>query len=85
MNTTYLDQAKARVPHVPVLINMVSRRVRQLVSGQRPMVKPDSLNMEKMDLALKEIAEGKLTAEMLFTEDDVRLRCRSTAGAMFSL
>ena len=85
MNTTYLDQAKARVPSVPILINMVSRRVRQLVSGQRPMVKPDSLNMEKMDLALKEIAEGKLTAEMLFTEDDIRQRSRSTAGAMFSL
>ena len=85
MNTTYLDQAKARVPSVPILINMVSRRVRQLVSGQRPMVKPDSLNMEKMDLALKEIAEGKLTAEMLFTEEDIRLRNRSTAGAMFSL
>ena len=85
MNTTYLDQAKARVPSVPILINMVSRRVRQLVSGQRPMVKPDSLNMEKMDLALKEIAEGKLTAEMLFTEEDIRQRSRSTAGAMFSL
>jgi DNA-directed RNA polymerase subunit omega len=85
MNITYLEQARARVSSVPVLINMVSRRVRQLVSGQRPMVKPDNLNMEKMDLALKEIAEGKLTFEMLFSEDDVRQRTRSTAGAMFSM
>jgi len=81
----YLEQARGRVPSVPVLINMVSRRVRQLVSGQRPMVKPDNLNMEKMDLALKEIAEGKLTCEMLFSEDDLRQRTRSTSGAMFSM
>ena len=68
MNTTYLDQARARVPHVPILINMVSRRVRQLVSGQRPMVKPDHLHMEHLDIALKEIAEGKLTAEIIYAE-----------------
>lgn len=77
MNVQYLEQAKARVPNVPVLVNMVSRRVRQLISGQRPLVKPDSLNMEKMDIALKEIAMGKLTVEMLFTAEDMRHRERA--------
>ena len=67
MNVNYLDQAKERVNNVPMLINMVSRRVRQLVAGQRPLVKPDSATQPPMDIALKEIAEGKLTAEIAFT------------------
>lgn len=65
LNASYLNTAKDRVPNLPVLINMVSRRVRQLISGQRPLVKPDDLHMEKLDIALKEIAEGKLTVEMM--------------------
>jgi DNA-directed RNA polymerase subunit omega len=71
VNVTYLDQAKARVPNVPLLINMVSKRVRQLNSGERPLVKPDSIYMDKLDIALKEIAEGKLTAEVV-PENEVR-------------
>ena len=67
MNTTYLDSAKERIPNIPLLINVVSRRVRQLNQGQRPLVKPDTPGMPKMDLVLKEIAEGKLTAEIDFT------------------
>ena len=65
MNVKYLEQATARVPDVPLLINMVSRRVRQLIAGERPLVKPDDVHMEKMDIALREIGEGKLTSEML--------------------
>jgi DNA-directed RNA polymerase subunit K/omega len=42
----------------------VSRRVKQLNSGQRPLVKPDFPLMERLDIALKEIADGKLTAEL---------------------
>ncbi len=64
MNIVYLEKAKARVDNVPVLINLVSRRVRQLNSGQRPLVKPDSPNMDRMDIALKEIAESKLEVEL---------------------
>lgn len=67
MNISYLDEAKKRVNNVPLLINMVSRRVRQLVAGQRPLVKPDSHSQPPMDIALKEIAEGKLTAELGFS------------------
>lgn len=66
MNTEILDRAKSRVPSVPVLINMVSKRVRQLNAGFRPYVKPDFPDQEPVDIALKEIAEGKLIAEIEF-------------------
>ena len=66
MNSSYLDQARERVPNVPLLINIVSKRVKQLNMGQRPMSKPDQSHMSNMDLALKEIAEGKLTAEVTY-------------------
>ncbi|MFC1462320.1 DNA-directed RNA polymerase subunit omega [Verrucomicrobiota bacterium] len=66
MNLTLLDQAKDRVPSIPVLINMVSKRVRQLNAGFRPYVKPESRDEDKMDIALREIAEGKLIAEIDF-------------------
>ncbi len=52
---------------MPVLINMVSKRVRQLNTGFRPYVKPQSPNEEKVDIALREIAEGKLIAEIDFS------------------
>ncbi len=66
MNVELLEEAKTRVPSIPVLINMVSKRVRQLNAGFRPYVKPESLDEEKVDIALREIAEGKLIAEMDF-------------------
>lgn len=66
MNTELLDQAKARVPSTPVLVNMISKRVRQLIAGMRPYVKPSSPNEDKLDIALREIAEGKIIAEIDF-------------------
>lgn len=64
MNATYLEKARERMPNIPLLVNVVSKRVRQLNAGQRPLIKPDSPDMDRLDLALKEIAEGKLTAEL---------------------
>lgn len=64
MNANYLEKARERIPDIPLLINVVSKRVRQLNRGERPLIKPDSRDMENLDLALKEIAEGKLTAEV---------------------
>ena len=64
MNATYLEKAKERMPNIPLLVNVVSKRVRQLNAGQRPLIKPDTLDMDHLDLALKEIAEGKLSAEL---------------------
>ncbi len=64
MNPTYLEKAKEQMPNIPLLVNVVSKRVRQLNAGQRPLIKPDTPDMDKLDLALKEVAEGKLTAEL---------------------
>jgi DNA-directed RNA polymerase subunit omega len=64
MNATYLEKARERMPNIPLLVNVVSKRARQLNAGQRPLVKPDKPDMDHMDLALKEIAEGKLSAEL---------------------
>ncbi len=81
MNISYLDKAKERINNVPLLINMVSRRVRQLMAGQRPLVKPDSHNQPPVDIALKEIAEGKFTTEIAFDAP----RHTSSPDSMISL
>ena len=70
MNTMYLEAAKERINNIPLLVNVISRRVRQLNRGQRPLVKQDGVNMSKMDVALKEVAEGALTAEIAFNETE---------------
>lgn len=70
MNVQLLEAAKNRVPCVPVLINMISKRVRQLNAGFRPYTKPLGPDEEKLDIALREIVEGKLIAEMNFAAPD---------------
>ena len=64
MNAELIEKAKQKVTSVPLLVNMVSRRVRQLNAGMRPYLKPNSPNEEKVDIALREIIENKLTAEI---------------------
>lgn len=64
MNLELLEGAKARVDSIPILVNMVSKRVKQLNMGMRPYVRPDSEDEDKIDTALREIAEGKLTCEL---------------------
>ena len=66
MNIELLEQAKQRVPSIPVLVNMASKRVRQLNEGFRPLVKPLSPDEDRLDIVLREIAEGKLIAEVDF-------------------
>ena len=68
LNIELLEAAKLRVGSVPVLVNMVSKRVKQLISGFRPYVKPSGPEEDKLDIALREIAEGKIIAEMDFSE-----------------
>lgn len=67
MNVELLEEAKKKITSVPVLVNLVSRRVRQLNSGMSPYVKPLSPEEDRMDIALREVAEGKLIAEIDFT------------------
>lgn len=66
MNLELLESARVRVPSVPILVNMASKRVKQLNAGMRPYVKPLSMEEDKLDIALREIAEGKLVAEVDF-------------------
>ena len=66
MNLELLESARVRIPSVPILVNVASKRVKQLNAGMRPYVKPLSMEEDKLDIALREIAEGKLVAEVDF-------------------
>ena len=60
-----LVQDALKVVHSPqILVNIVSKRVRQLGQGFRPLIAYDP-KLTFMDVALKEVAEGKLGFEML--------------------
>lgn len=60
-----LVQDALKVVHSPqILVNIISKRVRQLGQGFRPLVAFDP-KLTFMDVALKEVAEGKLGFEML--------------------
>jgi len=64
MNFDYLSKAEEKIGSIPTLVNLVSYRTRQLIRGERPMVKPDHPEQDFHDIVLKEIVEGKLTVEM---------------------
>lgn len=64
MKSNYLEPAQLRVPNPELLVNLVSRRVRQLAQGHRPITQTDA-RMDFAEIALKEIAEGKLTYEVI--------------------
>ena len=62
-----------------MLVNLVSKRERELINGMKPLINPSSLltdedrekkrtalDIDKCDIALAEIAEGKLIAEIDF-------------------
>ena len=67
MNTILVKQALEKVVNANVLVNMVSRRVRQLTSGgggaSRPLV-ADVGNLRAADIALLEIIEEKMSFDM---------------------
>ena len=62
MKTHYIEEAAKVVTNKQHLINMVSKRIRELSAGSRPMVEVD-LQMGLADVALAEIAAGKLSSE----------------------
>ena len=79
MNAELLKRAHEKIPSVPVLVNLVSKRERELISGAKPLVNPttlltdddrakgrSALDVDKCDIALAEVAEGKLIAEIDF-------------------
>ena len=59
----FLPTALKQIPNPNLLVNVVSRRVRQLGQGHRPLVETE-LGMTYMDTALKEIALMKLQFEV---------------------
>lgn len=70
MNNDYLERAKLAIPDPKILSIIAAKRAKQLALGMRPMVKCESENW--LDVALLEIAEGKLSYEFSDTpEDDI--------------
>jgi DNA-directed RNA polymerase subunit omega len=67
MNAILVKQALEKVLNPNILVNLVSRRVRQLTSGgggaSRPLV-ADVAHLGAADIALTEIIEGKMGWEM---------------------
>jgi DNA-directed RNA polymerase subunit omega len=68
MTTQLLQEAALVIPNQQLLINVVSKRVRQLGLGHRPMVEAGP-RASLTDIALKEIIAGKLTFESLKDTD----------------
>lgn len=63
MRDDYIKEAQKLISDPNILINVVSRRVKQLKRGSRPLVE----SLEKLspeDIALREIIEGKISHEL---------------------
>ena len=63
MRDDYIRDALNVIQDPNVLINVVSRRVKQLKRGNRPLVE----SLEKLspeDVALREVIEGKISHEL---------------------
>lgn len=73
MRDDYLQNALKVIDDPTILVNVVSRRVKQLRRGNRPLV----ISLEKLsaeDTALREIAEGKITYELATPDELARSR-----------
>jgi DNA-directed RNA polymerase subunit omega len=69
MTTQLLQEAAQVIPNQQLLINVVSKRVRRLGLGHRPMVETTP-RMSLTDIALKEIIAGKLAYEEVKGSDE---------------
>jgi len=63
LKSQYLEVALQQVPNRYILINIVSKRVRQLIEGFRPLTTTEG-NLSHMDIALKEVSEGKIAFKL---------------------
>ena len=59
MKSELVEKASLVIPEPPLLINAVSKRVRQLHMGRPPLVEKRG-TMREADIALQEIIEGKI-------------------------
>jgi DNA-directed RNA polymerase subunit omega len=68
----YLQSALKVIDDPNILVNVISRRVKQLRRGSRPLVE----SLEKLspeDTALREVAEGKISY-VLASEEEIARR-----------
>ena len=68
MKPDLVQSAFAIIPNQQILVNMVSRRVRQLCLGHRPLVEFVP-GLGHADVALSEIAAGKLVYESTLAQN----------------
>lgn len=72
MNSDLQKQALAKVGNPNILVNIVSRRVRQLTSNgsnSRPFIS-DTAGLGAADIALVELIEDKISWEMLTAPEE---------------
>jgi DNA-directed RNA polymerase subunit omega len=68
MRDDYLQTARTIITDPNILVNVISRRVKQLRRGARPLV----VSLEKLapeDVALREVIEGKITYQLPTAEE----------------
>jgi DNA-directed RNA polymerase omega subunit len=64
MDDIFLKGACDKIEDKVILVNLASRRAKELSKGANPMVVVDRQDRTKyLDIALREIAEGKITYE----------------------
>ena len=102
MNAELLKKANEKVQSVPVLVNLISKRERELINGAKPLVNPttlltdddikkgrSALDVDKCDIALAEVAEGRLIAEIDFDAiakaDDAKMKWNQKRTSVNSL
>jgi DNA-directed RNA polymerase subunit omega len=69
MNANLVKAAAEVIPNPKILVNMVSQRVRQLCLGHRSMVEFIP-GLGHADIALSEIAAGKLSFESIVNQNE---------------
>ena len=68
MRDDYLHEAQKVITDPMILINVVSRRAKQLKNGYKPLIESlERLTAE--DMALREIMEGKITYQLNEVEE----------------
>lgn len=68
MRADLVEQAAQIIPDPPVLINMVSKRVKQLALG-RPALVERRPGLREADIALLEIIQGKIKIQDVIAEE----------------
>ena len=63
MRDDYLKAALAIISNPNILVNVVSKRVKQLKRGANPLIESFE-RLDYDDVALREIIEGKITYEL---------------------